>query len=63
VRNKVRIVCKGYAQVEGVDFDEVFFPVARLESIRIFLAFAIYKSIKVYQMNVKTTFLNGNLEK
>jgi hypothetical protein len=62
VRNKARLVCKGYAQVEGVDFDETFSPVARLEAIRIFLAFASYKSIKVYQMDVKYAFLNGNLE-
>jgi hypothetical protein len=62
VRNKERLVCKGYAQVEGVDFDETFSLVARLEAIRIFLAFASYKSIKVYQMDVKSTFLNGNLE-
>jgi hypothetical protein len=62
VRNKARLVCKGYAQVEGVDFDETFSPVARLEAIRMFLAFASYKSIKVYQMDVKYAFLNGNME-
>jgi hypothetical protein len=48
VRNKARLVCKGYAQVEGAYFDETFAPVARLEAIRMLLAFASYKSIKVY---------------
>ena len=62
VRNKARLVCKGYAQVEGVDFEENFTPVARLEEIRIFLAFASYKRLKVYQMDVKSAFLNGYLE-
>jgi hypothetical protein len=62
VRNKVSLVCKWHAQVEGAHFDEIFSPVARLEAIRIFLAFASYKSIKIYQMDVKFTFLNGNLE-
>ena len=62
VRNKARLVCKGYAQVEGVDFEETFSPMARLEAIRIFLAFASYKRLKVYQMDVKSAFLNGYLE-
>jgi hypothetical protein len=62
VRNKARLVCKGYAQVEGVDFEETFSPVARIEAIRMFLAFACYKKFKVYQMDVKSTFLNGDLE-
>jgi hypothetical protein len=62
VRNKARLVCKGYAQVEGIDFEETFAPVARLESIRMFLAFASFNNFKVYQMDVKSTFLNGNLE-
>jgi hypothetical protein len=56
------LVCKGYSQVEGVNFDETIAQVARLEDIRMFLAFASYKSIKVYQMDVKYAFLNGNLE-
>ena len=56
------MVCKWYAQVEGVDFEETFAPVARLETIRMFLAFSSYKKFKVYQMDVKSTFLNGNLE-
>jgi hypothetical protein len=62
VRNKAILVCKGYAQVEGVDFEETFSPVARIEAIRMFLAFACYKKFKVYQMDVKSTFLNGDLE-
>jgi hypothetical protein len=62
VRNKARLVCKGYAQVEGIDFEETFAPVARLEAIRMFLAFASFKNFKVYQMDVKSTFLNGDLE-
>jgi transposase InsO family protein len=62
VRNKARLVCKGYAQVEGQDFDETFAPVARLEAIRMFLAYACHKNFKVYQMDVKSTFLNGDLE-
>jgi len=62
VRNKARLVCKGYAQVEGIDFEETFAPVARLEAIRMFLALAVYKNFKVYQMDVKSAFLNGNLD-
>jgi hypothetical protein len=61
IRNKARLVCKGYSQVEGVDFEETFAPVARLEAIRMFLAFASYKKLKVYQMDFKSSFLNGNL--
>lgn len=60
--HKERLVCKGYAQVEGIDFEETFAPVVRFEEIRIFLAFSVYKGNKVYQMDVKYTFLNGNLE-
>ena len=62
IRNKARLVYKGYAQIEGIDFEETFAPVARLESIRMFLAFASHKRLKVYQMDVKSAFLNGNLE-
>ena len=62
IRNKAILVCKGYAQVEGVDFEETFAPVARLEAIRMFLVFSSYKKFKVYQMDVKSAFLNGNLE-
>jgi transposase InsO family protein len=61
-RNKARLVCKGYAQVEGIDFEETFSPVARMEAIRLLLAYACSKNIKVYQMDVKSTFLNGELE-
>jgi hypothetical protein len=61
IRNKVRLVCKGYAQIEGLDFDETFAPVERLEAIRMFLAYACHKRFKVYQMDVKSTFLNGGL--
>lgn len=62
VRNKARLVCKGYAQIEGLDFEETFAPVARLESIRMFLSLAVHLKFKVYQMDVKSAFLNGNLE-
>jgi hypothetical protein len=62
VRNKARLVCKGYAQVEGRDFDENFAPVARLEAIRMFLAYSCHKNFKIYQVDVQSTFLNGDLE-
>jgi hypothetical protein len=62
VRNKAILVYKGYAQIEGLDFDETFSPVARLETIRMFLAYACHKKFKVYQMDVKSTFLNGDLK-
>ena len=62
VRNKARLVCKGYAQVEGQDFDEKFALVEIMEAIRMFLAYACHKRFKVYQMDVKSAFLNGNLE-
>ena len=61
VRNKARLVAQGYRQEEGIDFDESFSPVARLEAIRIFLAYAAYKNFKVYQMDVKSAFLSGLL--
>jgi hypothetical protein len=61
-RNKARLVCKGYAQVEGIDFGENFSLVARMESIRLILAYVSSKHIKVYQMDVKYAFLNGYLE-
>jgi hypothetical protein len=54
-------VCKGYAQIEGLDFDETFALIERLEAIIIFLAYACHKRFKVYQMNVKSAFLNGDL--
>ncbi|KAI3700454.1 hypothetical protein L2E82_45084 [Cichorium intybus] len=62
VRNKARLVVKGYCQHEGIDYEETFAPVARLESVRIFLAYAAHKNIDVYQMDVKCAFLNGDLE-
>nr|GFC44680.1 copia protein [Tanacetum cinerariifolium] len=61
VRNKSRLVAKGYVQNEGVNFKESFAPVARLEAVRLFIAYAAHKSFTVYQMDVKTTFLYGPL--
>nr|GEW16156.1 hypothetical protein [Tanacetum cinerariifolium] len=61
LKNKSRLVARGYRQEEGIDFEESFAPVARLEAIRIFLAYAAHKNMIVYQMDVKTTFLNGNM--
>nr|GFB56141.1 retrovirus-related Pol polyprotein from transposon TNT 1-94 [Tanacetum cinerariifolium]GFB56228.1 retrovirus-related Pol polyprotein from transposon TNT 1-94 [Tanacetum cinerariifolium] len=63
IRNKSRLVAKGYAQKEGVDFEESFAPVARLEAVRLFIAYAAYKSFTIYQMDVKTVFLYGPLKK
>jgi hypothetical protein len=59
VRNKTRLVTQEYSQVEGLDFEETFAPVAHLEAIRILLAFATSKRFKLYQMDVKSAFLNG----
>ncbi|KAL8090175.1 hypothetical protein AgCh_039587 [Apium graveolens] len=61
-QNKARLVAKGYSQEEGIDYDETFAPVARLEAIRIFLAFTAHSNFKVYQMDVKSAFLNGELK-
>jgi hypothetical protein len=61
-RNKARIVAKGYSQVEGLDFDETYAPVARLESIRILLSYATYHGFKLYQMDAKSAFLNGPIK-
>jgi hypothetical protein len=60
--NKARLVCKGYAQVEGIDYGETFSPVARMESISMILAYVSSKHIKFYQTDVKSAFLNGDLE-
>ena len=62
IRNKARLVCKGYAQQEGIDFEETFAPVARLEVIRMFLSLSSFQNFKVFQMDVKSAFLNGDLE-
>lgn len=61
-RNKARLVCKGYSKIEGIDYGETFALVARLEAIRIFLVFSAYRNFKIYQMDVRTIFLNGHLE-
>nr|GEX61032.1 hypothetical protein [Tanacetum cinerariifolium] len=63
IRNKARLVAQGYAQEEGIDFEESFAPVARLEAVRIFIAYAAHKCFPIYQMDVKTEFLNGPLKK
>jgi hypothetical protein len=61
VKNKSRFVAQGYTQVEGLDFDGTFAPVARLEPIRILLAYACFCNMKLYQMDVKSAFLNGKI--
>jgi hypothetical protein len=61
-RNKARLVAKGYSQVEGSDFGETYAPVARLESIRILLSYATYHGFKLYQMDMKSAFLNGPIK-
>ena len=61
-RNKARLVVQGYNQEEGIDYEETFAPVARLEAIRILVAFAAHMEIKLYQMDVKSAFLNGYLK-
>nr|GEY01405.1 Gag-Pol polyprotein [Tanacetum cinerariifolium] len=62
IRNKYRLVAKGYAQKEGVDFEESFAPVARLEAVRLFITYAAHKSFTIYQMDVKTVFLYSPLK-
>jgi hypothetical protein len=61
-RNKARLVAKGYSQVEGLDFDETFAPVARFKSIHMLLAYATHHGFKLYQMDVKSAFLNGPIK-
>ncbi|GJW53466.1 retrovirus-related pol polyprotein from transposon TNT 1-94 [Tanacetum coccineum] len=62
IRNKAHLVAKGYNQQEGINFEESFAPVTRLEAVRLFVAYAAHKSFPIYQMDVKTTFLNGPLK-
>jgi hypothetical protein len=62
VRNKSRLVAQGFSQKEGIDYEETFAPVARLEAIRILLDFAVAKGIKLFQMDVKSAFMNGVIE-
>ena len=60
--NKACLVAQGYTQVEGMDYGETYAPVARLESIRILLAYANHHNITLYQMDIKSAFLNGEIE-
>ncbi|GJW03582.1 putative ribonuclease H-like domain-containing protein [Tanacetum coccineum] len=62
IRNKARVVDQGHTQEEGIDYDEVFAPVVRIEAIRLFLAYASFKDFVVYQMDVKSAFLYGKIE-
>ncbi|GJY50886.1 putative ribonuclease H-like domain-containing protein [Tanacetum coccineum] len=62
IRNKARLVAHGYTQEKGIDYDEVFAPVARIETIRLFLAYASFKDFMMYQMDVKSAFLYGKIE-
>ncbi|GJT68968.1 putative ribonuclease H-like domain-containing protein [Tanacetum coccineum] len=62
IKNKARLVAQGYTQEEGIDYDEVFAPVARIEAIRLFLAYASFKDFVVYHMDVKSAFLYGKIE-
>jgi hypothetical protein len=61
-RNKARLVCNGYAQIEGIKFEETFSPVARIEKICLILTYSCSKNIKMYHIDVKSSFLNGELE-
>nr|GFC98669.1 retrovirus-related Pol polyprotein from transposon TNT 1-94 [Tanacetum cinerariifolium] len=62
IRNKSRLVVRGYHQEEGIDFEESFASIAKMEAIKIFLAYATHKSFTVFQMDVKTAFLHGSLK-
>ncbi|GJS49203.1 retrovirus-related pol polyprotein from transposon TNT 1-94 [Tanacetum coccineum] len=62
IRNKSHLVAKGYHQKDGINFEESFAPVARLEAVRIFVAYAAHKNFPIYQMDIKTAFLNGPLK-
>nr|GEY65280.1 putative ribonuclease H-like domain-containing protein [Tanacetum cinerariifolium] len=63
IRNKARLVVQGHTQREGIDYDEVFAPVARIDEIKILLAYASFKDFVVYQIDVKSAFLYGKIEK
>ena len=63
VKNKASLVVQGYSQEEGIDFDETYAPIAKLESIRMILAFAYFKDFKLYQIDVKSVFPNGFITK
>nr|GFB06258.1 ribonuclease H-like domain, reverse transcriptase, RNA-dependent DNA polymerase [Tanacetum cinerariifolium] len=63
IRNKARLVAQGHTQEEGIDYDEVFAPVARIEAIRMFLTYASFKDFVVYQMNLKSAFIYGKIKK
>ncbi|GJR40813.1 ribonuclease H-like domain-containing protein [Tanacetum coccineum] len=63
IKNKARLVTQGYTQEEEIDYDDVFAPVARIEAIRLFLAYASFKDFVVYQVDVKSAFLYGKIEK
>jgi hypothetical protein len=62
VRNKERLVCKGYAQVEGIDFEETFAPIARLEAIIMFLEFFVFQEIQILSNGCQFILINGNIE-
>ena len=62
IRNKAILVCKQYAQVEGIDFEETYAPVERLEAIKMFLSLSRNTNFKLYEMDVKSSFLNGKIE-
>nr|GEU44307.1 copia protein [Tanacetum cinerariifolium] len=62
IRNKTRLVAQGHTQEEGIDYDEVFAHVARIEAIRLFLAYASFMGFTVYQMDVKSAFLYGTID-
>ena len=61
-RNKARLIVQGYNQEGGINYEEIFAPVARIEALRILIAFAAYMEFKLYQMDVKNAFLNGYLK-
>nr|GEV06642.1 retrovirus-related Pol polyprotein from transposon TNT 1-94 [Tanacetum cinerariifolium] len=63
IRNKARLVAQGHSQEEGIDYDEVFAPIARIEAIRLFMAYASFMDFTVYQMDVKSAFLYGTIKK